>query len=116
MEMPPDPISILGIKVVHLVAGALGGVVRSITRPDISWPRRIVTGIAGALVAGYGTPLAAPFLWRWLPEDVAGRVSFGEIEGLAGFVLGLTGLSIADGLMRLAQRWRDHPTIPPRAQ
>src|SRR5262245_28476009 len=43
-----------------LVAGLIGGAVRALTRPDISWTRRIGTGIAGAACAGYGTPVFAP--------------------------------------------------------
>lgn len=113
-EIPPDPIAFLGVKVVHIVAGLMGGMVRAITRPDISWGRRVGTGIVGALVAGYGTPIAAPMIWHWLPDHVTARLTYGEVEGLAGFVLGLTGLSLADGAVRMAREWRDNPTFPPR--
>lgn len=102
-----DPLSFAGVKLVHLIAGTAGGIVRAITRPDLSWGRRISTGIAGALVAAYGTPVASPLLWHHLPEQVLSRVTYSEIDGLVGFVLGMTGLAIADAIVKIVRRWID---------
>lgn len=111
-DIPPEQISIMGIKLIHFVAGGLGGAVRAITRPDLSWARRISTGLAGALVSGYGTPVLAPFAHIYL-DKFGVHVGFDEIAGLVGFVLGMTGLSIAEGIIRWARKWRDNPTLPP---
>jgi hypothetical protein len=112
-ELPPDQMSLLGIKLVHFVAGLLGGAVRAITRPDLSWGRKLGTGFAGAVVSGYGTPVAAPVAWLYA-NKLGVDISPDEIAGLVGFVLGMTGLTIADGLVRWAQDWRRNPTFPPR--
>lgn len=109
-----NPLAIFGIKIVHVVAGLLGGVVRVLTRPDISWTRRLTTAFAGGLVAGYGTPIATPFAWQYLPDFASERVRYGELEGLVGFVLGMIGLSVADALIRWFRAWRQNPTLPPR--
>lgn len=111
-DLPPTdpPAMFLGVKIIHLVAGLAGGAVRALTRPDLSWTRRIGTGFAGALCAGYGTPVFAPVAWRYLETF---KVSVTEMEGLVGFVLGMTGLTLADALIRFARKWRDNPTWPP---
>lgn len=103
---------ILGVSLSHLVAGGLGGVVRAITRPEQSWLRRSAGAVAGAFLAGFMTPVAAPiaasFLARWnVPPEA--------LAGVCGFVFGLTGLSLCEGAIRLADRWRNDPKLPPFA-
>lgn len=109
MTIPAVP-EILGISLSHLVAGGLGGLVRGLTRPEQSWLRRTGGAVAGAFTAGFATPVAAPiaasFLARWnVPPEA--------LFGVCGFLFGLTGLSLCEGAIRLADRWRNDPKFPP---
>lgn len=108
MTYPALP-EFLGISLSHLVAGGLGGVVRAITRPEQSWLRRSAGAVAGAFLAGFMTPVAAPiaasYLSRWnVPPEA--------LAGVSGFLFGLTGLSLCEGVLRLADRWRNDPKLP----
>ncbi len=109
MTHPAMP-EFLGISISHLIAGGLGGLVRVLTRPDQSWLRRSGGAFAGAALAGFATPVVGPIAatllakWNVPPEAVA---------GVCGFLLGLTGLSLCEGAIRLAERWRDDPKVPP---
>lgn len=103
-EPPPPEMQVLGVKLVHLIAGAIGGAMRGLSRPNESIWRRIMTTAAGALVAGYGTPVAAPLLAAQLSD--AG-VTPETAAGLCGFVLGVAGMSICEGIVIRAKRWRD---------
>lgn len=101
---------ILGLSVTHLAAGAIGGVVRGLTRPDQSWLRRSAGAVAGAFASGFCTPVAAPIAAAWLaPYGVAPEA----VAGVAGFLLGLTGLSLCEGAIRVAERWKRDPKLPP---
>lgn len=115
-DLPPEP-TILGIKLAHLVAGAAGGLARSLTNPGGSIMRHITTAVVGTIVAGYGTPAAAALTAHYLGVP---DIPAASIEGMVGFVLGLIGMSICEALMRWARIWRDgpppsFPSIPPRA-
>ncbi|PLW79056.1 hypothetical protein [Cohaesibacter celericrescens] len=98
--------TILGIKLAHLVAGFFGGLVRAIIHPDRSVTYTIGATIVGALFSGYMTPVAMPLVDRYL------GYSDPSVGGSVGFMLGLCGLAISDGVVKLAKRWRDNPTIP----
>jgi len=111
-EPPPPDLSFLGIKLIHFVAGGFGGLVRGLTKPSVSFTKMIGTGIVGALVAGYGTPVVAPITYRYL-EGFGANIGQAEFAGMVGFMLGMTGLSVAEGVIRWARKWRDHPTLPP---
>ncbi|AEV37575.1 hypothetical protein PSE_3067 [Pseudovibrio sp. FO-BEG1] len=110
-----DPLhAFLGIKLVHVSAGFFGGLVRAIVsskeeRKDgwLLWLLRTVgTAIVGALFAGHLTPIAAPFISSW------SNVRDASVEGATGFVLGLCGLALSEGLVKIARRWRENPKIP----
>ncbi|WP_068312581.1 hypothetical protein [Polycladidibacter hongkongensis] len=102
-----DPIqALLGLKIMHLIAGLCGGLVRVIVHPRASLANTIGATVVGALVAGYLTPVVAPVLERWLGPTDAG------VEGATGFMLGMCGLALSEGLIKLARRWRDDPTLP----
>ena len=102
-DLPPDP-AILGLKLAHLAAGFLGGLARSLTRPGGSLVRHVCTALVGTVVAGYGTPISAHFAARWLE---APEVPAASIEGMVGFVLGLTGMSLCEAAIRWVKIWRD---------
>lgn len=110
-DLSPEP-TILGIKVAHLVAGAAGGLARSLTRPGGSIVRHMTTAVVGTIVAGYGTPAATAVTARYLATP---DLSVASLEGMVGFVLGLTGMSLCEALLRWARIWRDGPppTLPP---
>ncbi len=103
-EPPPPELQFFGVKLVHLVAGAIGGAIRGLSRPGESLWRRILTTVAGALVAGYGTPVAAPLLAAQLS---ASGINTETAAGLCGFVLGVAGMSLCEGVVIRAKRWRD---------
>lgn len=92
------------------VAGALGGMVRLFSRPEESWIRRVGTATVGAVTAIYGTPVASPIVASYL---AAYEVPIAGVSGLCGFLLGMIGLSVCEGTIRIAQRWRAKPTWPP---
>ncbi|NTF34272.1 hypothetical protein [Rhizobium skierniewicense] len=94
----------VGINPAHFFAGAAGALVR-VAIQGKKFTFEIFTGaFAGSLCAVYLAPLVA----RWIglnPIDAAAN------GGLA-FVLGMIGLSIAEGLVRVAQRWAANPKLP----
>jgi hypothetical protein len=104
-DLPPEP-TILGLKVAHLLAGGVGGLVRSLTHPGGSIMRHVTTAIVGTAVAGYGTPIGAQVAARYLAMPA---VPVASLEGMVGFVLGLVGMSICEALLRWARIWRDGP-------
>lgn len=104
-DLPPDP-AIFGVKLAHLIAGAAGGLARSLTHPGGSIMRHITTSIVGTVVAGYGTPAASAMAIRYIGMP---DIPVASVEGMMGFVLGLIGMSLCEALMRWARDWRDGP-------
>jgi len=98
---PPPEYSILGIKLVHLVAGAIGGAIRGLSRPGESIWRRILSTAIGAIVAGYGTPVAAPIV---AAQFASTGITAETAAGLCGFLLGVTGMSIVEGAIAWVKR------------
>ncbi|WP_454919202.1 hypothetical protein [Xanthobacter sediminis] len=108
--VPPD-LTILGLKLEHLAAGAFGGLARAFLSPGAPIGRRVAGGVIGAFAAGYSAPVAA---WLFaqrvgLPADVA--VTAG---GMVGFGVGLVGMSVCEGLLKWAALWRDGAAWPPK--
>ncbi|MCJ8143805.1 hypothetical protein MKI84_12850 [Ancylobacter sp. A5.8] len=112
-DMLPEP-ALLGLKAAHLLAGAIGGLVRSMTRPGGSIMRHIGTAIVGTAVAGYGTPIGTHLAARWLASP---DISTASLEGMVGFLLGLTGMSLCEAAIKWARLWRDGapPNLRPPA-
>ncbi|TSJ64622.1 hypothetical protein FO470_05020 [Starkeya sp. 3C] len=104
-DLPPEP-ALMGLKFAHLAAGFIGGLARSLTRPGGSLARHVGTAMVGTAVAGYGTPVGAVFAARWLADP---GLSVASIEGIVGFVLGLTGMSLCEAAIRWVKIWRDGP-------
>ena len=98
--------AILGVKLAHLVAGFFGGLVRAVINPNGSTTYTVGATICGTLTAGYLTPIAFPLMVRYFGASVAG------IDGAVGFLMGLCGLAIAEGFVKLARRWKDNPSLP----
>lgn len=95
---------LIGVKLVNLLAGVAGGLVRGLVVKGFSWSQRIGSAVVGGLTAGHVTPAAMPFVRRWL--DLWSTPT-GDIEGSVGFCIGLFGMTVCDGLIRWARRWRD---------
>lgn len=94
----------IGINPAHFFAGLAGAIVR-IAIQGKRFTFEVVSGaFAGSLCAVYLAPLVA----RWLGLDLLDAAAN---SGLA-FVLGMIGLSIAEGLVRVAQRWAANPKLP----
>ena len=91
----------IGINPAHLFAGAAGALVRVyIQGKRFTWE---VAGGAfgGAVCSVYLSPLIA----QWL------SITDAAANGGLGFVIGMIGLSLAEGVVRLAQRWANNPRI-----
>lgn len=73
-----------------VLAGALGGLVRWLTLRD-RWQEGVTAVLVGAICALYLGPLVEPVL-----EPTIGKIAPGEdATGLASFICGLAGISIA---------------------
>lgn len=96
-----------------LVAGGLGGLIRWITLRE-SLANGLLSIASGAIFASYLAPFARPalawlFTWLDLPDGMT--PSDGSEFGLAGFIMGIAGLSVSgfvlDVLKARRQRLRD---------
>jgi hypothetical protein len=106
-----DPLQIyLGIKTANVVAGLAGGAVRAILRPRVGAVWTMVTGFAGAMAAAYLTPLVIALAshWGYLPADASTAM---DLERAVSFVVGLTGMSVCEGIVLAGQRWGKNPVL-----
>lgn len=93
-----------GLAFTHLLAGAFGGGTNSVLlKIDKIAPilRAIVIGAATGAYLG-------PGMAEWVGMAVGSR---GEISVV--FAAGLTGMSLAEGLLLMMRRWSSNPTWPP---
>lgn len=110
----PDLLSQLGIKISTLIAGFSGGIAyyyfegsKKIERSYIGRALdTFVSGTIGSFMAVYLAPL---FLRYFNFEDDV------SIQTGAGFIVGLTGIHIGHGLIRLAAAWAKNPFAPKRS-
>lgn len=93
----------IGLNPSHIFAGLAGAFTRTVVQgKKLTW--EIVSGsIVGTLCAAYMTPIVA----SWL---VALGFDLQSTNGIA-FGIGLIGMSIAEGLVKLAQKWSQNPVI-----
>ncbi|CVI61041.1 hypothetical protein CFBP4996_15310 [Agrobacterium leguminum] len=85
-------------------AGLAGGYVRAILLQESNIIKTTVSTFTGGICAYYITPGLLKY------GDLSG-MSSGEI-GTISFVVGLVGIYAAEGLIRLAIRYANNPTIP----
>ncbi|MFT0892241.1 hypothetical protein [Pseudochelatococcus sp. G4_1912] len=98
-------ITAFGVKLVHLIAGVAGGVVRSLVVGRYGAITATSAVIVGGLTAGYGTPAVTSILCKWLSS--IGYHATG-LEGAVGFMLGLCGMTFAEAAilrMRMYKKW-----------
>ena len=100
--MADDPGSLLqfGVHMQDLIAGFAGGVVNAVIFKRSDPISIIGSMIVGALTANY------------LSESV-GRY-LGTSGSATGFIVGLTGMAICQGIVEAAKSWRPFGTKPPQ--
>ncbi len=101
--------TIFGVKITHLVAGVAGGTVRYLLAGG-GIMMAVTSVLVGSLTAGYLTTPVYFALIRYFPDWADPSA-----EHAAGFLVGLTGLLICEGVMRYAKRWTENPTFPPKS-
>lgn len=85
-----------------MLAGAAGGLVRSITLRE-KWTEGLGSLVVGALCALYASPVAyAAF------EPVVGRLMPGDssIRGFSGFISGIVGMAFVGFVLDVWKSWR----------
>jgi hypothetical protein len=82
-------------EVAHKLGGPFGGLIAMLFLQD-PWPRRVAMAAAACPLSWYG----APMLVEWLPL---------MNEGLAGFLLGLFGMSIVS---KIFDAWQGVSLVP----
>lgn len=87
-------IETLGLKWITVIAGFLGAVISLKFIEGLSMGQRASTVFAGAIVAGYCTPLTVEVL----------SLST-KLEGPVAFLGGLFGMSIAGALIKAIPEW-----------
>lgn len=92
----------IGIKLGILLAGFCGGVLRALSRPNVTWKEIVFSPVCGALAAAYlTTPLLHYFYsMNWpLPEDPIATMN------AAAFLTGISAMWISDLVLTLLLRW-----------
>jgi hypothetical protein len=115
--MMPDPVTeqlaLLGIKTSTLIAGFSGGLAHHYLvggkKMNLSRFGRTLDAFASGGVGSFFAVYLAPLFlhyYKFPRNDV-------EISTGVGFVVGIIGLYIGHGLIRLAAGWADKPTSKP---
>ena len=114
MTEPVDLLAQLGIKISTLIAGFSGGIAyyyfEGAKKIQRSYAGRAVDTIVSGTVGSFMAVYLAPLFLRYFdfePSDVS-------IQTGAGFLVGLTGIHIGHGLIRLAAAWSRNPFLPKR--
>lgn len=109
---PNDTLAGLGIKVSTLIAGFSGGLMyyylEGSKKVEKSYIGRaldsFVSGVMGSLMAVYVAPLILHY-WQVDPTAV-------EVQTGVGFLVGMTGIFIGHGIIRIMANWAKNPFIP----
>lgn len=96
-----------GIKVAHLLAGLAGGLVRAFVLGGGFW-RTATSVICGSLTAAYLTGPVFALAVYYFPFLGHDRSS----EYACGYLVGMTAMVIAEGVLRWARRWAADPKLP----
>ncbi len=90
--------AILGIKFGSVIAGAVGGIISLHYIEGLNMWGRVLAVVAGAAVAGYGTPVLSG--WLSLGQDA---------ENALAFFLGLTAMNVIPGLISVSEMFKSDP-------
>ena len=93
----------IGISPSHLFAGLAGAFVRVVIQGGALTWAVVSASIVGALCAIYLTPI----IGLWLGLNMA---NLAMNNGLA-FGIGMIGMSLAEGIVRMAQNWAKNPRL-----
>lgn len=105
--MDPTPFeAFFGVKIAHIAAGLAGGTVRALLTRG-SWGGAVTSVIVGSLTAAYMTQPVYEIATTYLPIAVT-RSS----EYATSYVVGVTGMFLAEGLITWARRWAKNPSLP----
>lgn len=91
----------VGINPTHLSAGLAGSLVRAVVLKARSKLELMSTGLVGTLCASYFTPIIVK--WIEMDPDTTNGVAFG---------IGLIGMSLAEGFLKLVHKWSENPRLP----
>lgn len=95
----------LGIDPTVMVAGFVGSVAALLLIPSLTFKQAVAILVGGIGCAAYMTPVAVETVEYYL-QDVSRNLE----NGIA-FGLGVIGMNIIAGTLKLAQRWRQRPTL-----
>lgn len=116
---PNDWVVFLVSKGTAALSGLAGAYIRNIFPPYKPWTQRVPEYIGGALTAVYAGPVAGPILKASLEHflqlfgvHLADALPAANVESLAGFMCGVVGLTVIEGIFLLVKRWRRNPTLP----
>ncbi|PDS75445.1 hypothetical protein [Rhizobium sp. L43] len=97
----------IGINPTHFVAGVAGAGVRSLLNKGASKWEKISGGFVGTFCAVYLTPLFV----QWMNLDATNLSTTNAVA----FGIGIIGMSLAEGAVRMAQNWSEKPRLPTEA-
>lgn len=100
----------LGVKFAHLLAGVAGGVVRAVILKS-KFIDGFFSALTGSLTAAYLTDPTFAFVTFISPALHTDRMEYAS-----SFIVGLTAMSICEGLMKKARAWSKKPTFPGESQ
>lgn len=119
---PPSPggLDLMNLLLGKVLPAAAGAYIRNVTSRNKPFVRRLAEMVGGVvMVISVGDPVGA-IMWsgggfvasKLLGvEDLAGVISRAEVDRVAAFLVGLAGITIAEGVLNLARMWRDNPTV-----
>ena len=92
----------LGLNEGTATAGLLGGTVRGLIIQG-GFVNGVISALVGAIAANYLAPAIAmsPTVHPW-----------GWTEGTIGFLVGMSGMLICEGILKLAKDWSTNPRFP----
>ena len=95
----------LGIDPTVIVAGFVGSVAALLLIPSLTFKQAVAILIGGIGCAAYMTPIAVEVIEYYL-QDVDQ-----SLENGMAFGLGVIGMNVIAGFLKLAQQWRQKPTL-----
>lgn len=102
-----DPLeALIGLKLTHGVGGILGALVRSLIKKD-SMIAGFISITVGGICSLYGTTPAYLWMTTYIPS-----IAVPSTEHMMSFLIGVTGMTLCEGIMIKAKRWSDNPTFP----
>ena len=95
----------LGIDIAVIIAGLVGSVTALLLIPALTFKQALAILVGGVGCAAYITPITVEIAERYI-EQVDRNLE----NGLA-FGLGIIGMNVIAGFLKLAQQWRQKPTL-----